>query len=156
MSENLQEVLGAINAGMSGVVKKFPPGGDYMRANLERGTVAPTSSGCLSEAALEGQHIVGKRIVACGMKIVEKLRAGEKPLTPNSALMSAMTRMVWLGNDFIDRSHHRQEEEALLLLAHMRGYPTSKTAWMPEEHEQGARRFQGHDHRARPDPVRQP
>jgi hemerythrin-like domain-containing protein len=141
VSENLQEVLGAINAGMSGVVKKFPPGGDYMRANLERGTVAPTSSGRLSEAVLEGQHIVGKRIVACGMKIVEKLRAGENPLTPNSLLMSAMTRMVWLVNHFIDPYHHRQEEEALLPFAHMRGYPTSKTAWMLEEHEQGRAYF---------------
>ena len=111
-----------------------------MRANLERGTVAPTSSSRLSEAVLEGQHIVGKRIVACGMKIVEKLRAGENPLTPNSALMSAMTRMVWLVNHFIDPYHHRQEEEALLR-SPMRGYPTSKTAWMLEEHEQGRAYF---------------
>jgi hemerythrin-like domain-containing protein/beta-phosphoglucomutase-like phosphatase (HAD superfamily) len=141
VSENILEVLGAINAGMSGVVKKFPPGGDYMRQNLARGTVTPVASGRLSEAVLEGQHIVGARVVVCAMKIVERLRAGDDPLAPNSALLSGMTRLVWLVNNFIDPYHHRMEEEALLPFAHMRGYPPAKTAWMLEEHDQGRAYF---------------
>lgn len=141
VSENLLEVLGAINAGMAGIVKKFPPGGDYIRHGLGRGPVSSTASGRLSEAVFEGQHIVGKRIVVCAMKIVEKLRAGDDPLAPNNTLLSGMNRLVWLVNYFIDPYHHRMEEEALLPFAHMRGYPPSKTAWVLEEHDQGRAYF---------------
>jgi hemerythrin-like domain-containing protein/beta-phosphoglucomutase-like phosphatase (HAD superfamily) len=141
VSENFIEVLGAIGAGMNGVVKKFPPGGDYMRAKLSRGSVSNTSSGRLAEAVLEGQHMVGKRIVVASMVIVNKLRAGEEPLAPKSPLLSAMTRLVWLVNHFVDPYHHRMEEEVLVSFAHMRGYPPSKTAWILEEHEQGRAYF---------------
>lgn len=141
ISENLLEVLGAINSGMSGVVKKFPPGGDYARLIAERGEVTQTSSGRLAEAMLEGQHMVGKRIVICAMRIVERLRAGDDPMKVNSVLLSAMSRLVWLVNYFVDPYHHRMEEEALLPFAHMRGYPPSKTAWVLEEHEQGRAYF---------------
>jgi len=141
VSENLLEVLGAINAGMTGVTKKFPPGGDYMRASLARGSASPVSSGRLAEALLEGQHMVGKRIVLAADKIVERLRASEDPLEVSVSLLSAMHRLVWLVNRFVDPYHHRMEEEVLIPYAHMRGYPSSKTDWVLEEHEQGRAYF---------------
>lgn len=141
VSENLLEVLGAIGAGMHGVVKKFPPGGDYMRGNLPKGATSPTASGRLAEAVLEGQHMVGKRIVIAAVEITRRIRTGENPLEPKSVLLSAMNRLVWLVNHFVDPFHHRMEEDVLIPFAHMRGYPASKTAWMLEEHEQGRAYF---------------
>jgi hemerythrin-like domain-containing protein len=141
VSENLLEVLGAINAGMTGVVKKFPPGGDYMRSSLARGNVSPVSSGRLVEALFEGQHMVGNRIVNAASTIVQRLRANEDPVEIFKALLTAMHRLVWIVNRFIDPYHHRMEEEVLVSFAHMRGYPSSKTAWMLEEHEQGRAYF---------------
>ena len=79
---------------------------------MTRGAVSETSSGRLAEAVLEGQHMVGKRIVVASMAIVKKLRSGEDPLAPKSPLLSAMTRLVWLVNHFVDPYHHRMEEES--------------------------------------------
>jgi hemerythrin-like domain-containing protein len=141
VSENLLEVLGAIGAGMQGVVKKFPPGGDYMRANLSKSGPTQTASGRLAEVLLEGQHMVGKRIVVAAVEITKRIRAGDNPLAPKSPLLSAMNRLVWLVNHFVDPFHHRMEEEVLIPYAHMRGYPSSKTAWILEEHEQGRAYF---------------
>jgi hemerythrin-like domain-containing protein len=140
ISENLIEVLGAINAGMSGVVKKFPPGGDYMRAPITPGAVSPASSGRLSEALLEGQHIVGKRIVVAAATIAKRLHHGES-IAAGTALGRAMTRLVWLVNHFVDPYHHRMEEDALLPFAHMRGLPPSAAAWVHDDHEQGRAYF---------------
>lgn len=138
ISENLQEVLGAINAGMNGVVKKFPPGGDYMRSKLAKGPVTQESSGRLAEALLEGQHLVFNRIVGAAEAIVERLHDGA---APTGALLSAMSRLVWLVNNFVDPYHHRMEEDVLLPFAHMRGYSRDKTSWVIDEHDQGRAYF---------------
>ncbi len=141
VSENLPELLGAVNAGMTAGFKKFPPGGDYMRDVLQKGIVSEKSSGRLSEAILEGEHMVGKRIVACSMKISERLRAGESPYDGNPPLLQPMSRLVWLVKHFVDPYHHKMEEEALIPFGLMHGLKHDQVAWVELEHEQGRAYF---------------
>jgi hemerythrin-like domain-containing protein len=137
VSENLLEVLGAINAGMAGVLKRFPPGGDYIRQPLKRAETGPTKSGRLSEAVLEGQHAVGGRIVAAARRIAEAARA----VPAGSAPPPPLARLVWLMNHFVDPYHHRMEEDALFPFALLRGMPPERLDWVLDDHRQGRAYF---------------
>ena len=138
-------MLGALNAGMTTGFKKFPPGGDYMRDALQKGTASEKSSGRLSEAILEGQHIVGQRIVVCSMKITERLKVGENPFQGNPPLLQPMSRLVWLVKHFVDPYHHRMEEETLIPFGLMHGLKHEQVAWVAMEHEQGRAYFKAMD-----------
>ncbi len=137
IGENLVEQLGAWAAGMSMGHKEFPPGGDFMRDALVRGEVTPQGSGRLSEYLLEEDHLVGKRIVGCAVKIKAKLEAN----APVAEVLAPIGRLVWLTKYFIDPFHHRKEEEALMPFALIRGIKPERLAWVHAEHEQGRAYF---------------
>lgn len=141
VGENLIEQLGAWCAGMAMGHKEFPPAGDFARDPLVRGPQDAKSSGRLAEALLEEEHLVGKRIVMAAVKMRERLATGEDPTQPDSPLMRAMSRLVWLTKYFIDPFHHRKEEEVLIPFGIMHGIAPSEIAWVALEHEQGRAYF---------------
>jgi len=157
VGENLVEQLGAWAAGMSMGHKTYPPGGDFMREVGVRGEVTPQSSGRLGEYLLEEDHLVGKRIVGCAIKIKALLERGEAV----TGLLAPIGRLVWLTKHFIDPFHHRKEEEVFLPFALMRGIKPERLSWVHVEHEQGrvyfraielaAQRVQGGDANAVPE-----
>jgi hemerythrin-like domain-containing protein len=87
------------------------------------------------ETFLEHEHVLGRRIVACGMKIVEAL----KPLKPGQRIpehvRQAMGIQEYLHTYFADQVH-LQAEEAIIPLAVTRGMDPRHGAWVLRQHEQ--------------------
>lgn len=137
VGENLVEQLGAWAAGMSMGYKCFPPSGDFMREATVRGEVTPQSSGRLGEYLIEEDHLMGKRIVHCAMKIQSLLGEGKDV----AGLLASIGRLVWLTKHFIDQYHYRKEEEVLLPFALIRGIKPERLEWVRVEHEQGRAYF---------------
>jgi HAD superfamily hydrolase (TIGR01509 family) len=136
--ENLIEVLAAETAGMRAVVKPFPPGRDFLRAPIPRGDQTSNQSGRLIEAILEEEHIVGKRIVIAAAAIVQRLA---DPPVDGQPPLRAMSLLVWLTQHFIDKYHHRKEEEVLIPFALARGLDPAACEFVEREHEQGRQYF---------------
>lgn len=137
IGENLLEVVGAQTAGLSAMIKPFPPARDFIFKPLTAGPGSPVDSGRLTEVMMEEEHLVGKRIVGASMKISAHI-AENKPVS-----MVALGNLVYLLQNFVDPYHHRKEEKILIPFAISRGYPRSKTVWILLEHDQGRNYFNG-------------
>jgi hemerythrin-like domain-containing protein len=145
VGENLVEVIGAQKAGMHALLKPFPPGREFLFKPFKAQTPTTHFSGRLSEIMMEEDHLVGKRIVGCGIKIRDRLDAGEDPRGGAKPLVRAMAMLVWLTRHFVDPYHHRKEEEVLVPVALARGLPPERCAFVALEHEQGRHYFAGMD-----------
>jgi HAD superfamily hydrolase (TIGR01509 family) len=139
VGENLVEVIGAQTAGMRATLKPFPPGREFLLKPIKPQTPTEKSSGRLAELIMEEDHLVGKRIVGCGIRIKERLEAG----LPDDRTQRAMGMLVWLTNSFVDLYHHRKEEEVLIPFAMMRGFAAAECAFVAIEHAQGRNYFKG-------------
>lgn len=131
IGENLLEVIAAQAAGLSAMIKPFPPSRDFIFSPLAPGDTSTTNSGRLSEMMMEEEHLVGKRIVAASARI-SQLITDDKPVS-----MIALGNLVYLLQNFVDPYHHRKEEKILIPFAISRGYPKNKTNWILLEHNQG-------------------
>jgi hemerythrin-like domain-containing protein len=131
ISENFIEVVGAQAAGLSSMIKPFPPSRDFLFKPLDAGTVTVTDSGRLAEVMMEEEHLVGKRIVGASAKIAA-LITDNKPVS-----LTAIGNLVYLLQNFVNPYHHGKEEKILIPFAISRGYPKAKTAWILLEHDQG-------------------
>jgi hemerythrin-like domain-containing protein len=135
IGENLLEVVGAQTAGLSAMIKPFPPARDFLFKPLTPAPATATNSGRLSETMMEEEHLVGKRIVGASAKIAARI-SESKPVS-----MIALGNLVYLLQNFVDPYHHRKEEKILIPFAISRGYPKSKTVWILLEHDQGRNYF---------------
>lgn len=135
IGENLLEVIGARAAGLHAMSKPFPPARDFLFKPLTANPGSKTDSGRLTEAMMEEEHLVGKRIVMVSQKISDLISANKKvPLL-------AIGNLVYLLKNFVDPYHHRKEETILIPFAVSRGYPKAKTEWVLLEHDQGRSYF---------------
>lgn len=154
IGENFIEVIGAMRAGMMGLLKPFPPGGEFLFKPRMQQPADEHSSGRIFEELLEEEHLLGKRIVEAAAKVAEKIEAGEKPVV-------ALALLVNLLQNFVDPYHHRKEEEGLMPLALARGLPADLYDQTIRDHDQGrlyfsaleviVRRIQHGDERALPE-----
>jgi hemerythrin-like domain-containing protein/histidinol phosphatase-like enzyme len=135
IGENLLEVIGAQAAGLNAMIKPFPPSRDFLFRPLSANPATNTDSGRLSEAMMEEEHLVGKRIVGASAKI-STLIADNKNVS-----LVALGNLVYLLKNFVDPYHHKKEENILLPFAVSRGYPVAKTQWVLLEHDQGRAYF---------------
>lgn len=148
VGENLVEVIAAQAAGMRAVLKPFGPGREFLFRPIKPLPPGEKFSGRLSEVLMEEDHLVGKRIVGCAIKIRDRLKAIREPVAgaPVPSLpMRAMSLLVWLTQQFIDAFHHRKEEEVLIPFALARGLKPEDCAFVAIEHDQGRAYFRGMD-----------
>jgi hemerythrin-like domain-containing protein len=136
VSENLIEVIGAQAAGMKTLLKPCPPGREFLNAPLPAKSASEIFSGRVFELIFEEEHLLGKRIVGCAIKIVQAIEANQTPL-PSASL----NMLVYLARYFIDPFHHRKEEEILFPLALARGMSPEKISAIVDEHDQGRAYF---------------
>lgn len=136
VSENLIEVIGAEAAGMKTLLKPCPPGREFLNAPLPATPATPTYSGRVFELLFEEEHLLGKRIVGCAIKIVQAIEANQSPLPTAS-----MNMLVYLVKYFIDPFHHRKEEEIMFPLALARGMSPELIKSTVIEHDQGRAYF---------------
>lgn len=129
--ENYLEVLGAQIAGMQGLLKPCPPGREFLLKPIAARAMTDKDSGRLSEIIMQEDHLIGKRIVVAANEISARLAAFKPPP------LKAMSLLVFLVTEFIDRYHHVQEEKVLIPLAQAYGYPAQATAYVIEDHERG-------------------
>lgn len=134
VGENFSEVIGALSAGMHGLLKPFPPGGEFGFKPSFAGPATSTSSGRLFEVLLEEEHVIGKRITDAAARIAVDIAAGKDRL-------QAFGVLVYLLEKYIDPYHHRKEEDALFPLAMARGLPSALCERTLREHDQGRAYF---------------
>lgn len=133
--ENMNEVIGAISAGMMGVLKPSPPGKEFQPAPYKRGPDTQTSSGRAFEQFLEHEHLLGERIFDCGAKIVETLKALRDGEAIPANVQTGMGFLIYLVNNFADQVHLKAEE-AVIPLAVARGMDPAHGAWVFHHHDQ--------------------
>lgn len=138
VSENLIEVIGAEVAGMRTMLKPCPPGREFLSAPLPAKPASATYSGRVFELIFEEEHLLGKRIVGCAIKIVEALEAKLSPPP-----LASISILAYLTKYFVDPFHHRKEEEILFPLALARGMNPNKLTLVIAEHDQGRAYFAG-------------
>ncbi len=140
VSENFVEVIGAQVAGMQAQLKPCPPGREFL-AEAITGPKTTTDSGRVFERLIEDDHLIGKRIVTSAVSLCVKLDGFDGPR--DRLPVAAMSLLVYLLEQFIDRFHHRLEEEAVFPLALARGASPSMIRRMIDEHELGRAYFRG-------------
>lgn len=140
VSENFIEVLGARVAGMQAERKPCPPGREFLAETIA-GPKTTTDSGRVFERLIEDDHLIGKRIVGATIALCARLENFDGPR--DQLPVPAMALLVYLLEHFIDRFHHRLEEEAVFPLALARGVSPSMIHRMIEEHELGRAYFRG-------------
>ena len=137
--ENYLEVLGAQIAGMQALLKPCPPGRDFLIKPVAAKAMTDKDSGRLTEIIMQEDHLIGKRVVMAAIEISARIAAAQ-PLP-----LKAMSLLVFLVNEFIDRYHHAQEEKILIPLAQAYGYPPEASDYVFEDHERGRVYFRSLD-----------
>jgi hemerythrin-like domain-containing protein len=145
IGENLPEVIGAQAAGMRSILKPFPPGREFLFKPSGPGQISQTSSGRISELILEEDHLIAKRIVLSAVSLKQKLEAMTDPATEVRSYLQPIGLIVWLTQHFVDRFHHRKEEEVLFHFALMKGLHPCELAGTLTDHEQGRAYFRAMD-----------
>ena len=140
VSENVVEVIGAQAAGMKTLLKPCPPGREFLNTPIAPKPASATYSGRVFELIFEEEHLLGKRIVGCAIKIVQAIEAHQSPLP-----LTAMNILVYLTRFFIDPFHHHKEEDILFPLAIARGMKPEEIKPILSEHDQGRAYFTAMD-----------
>jgi hypothetical protein len=152
VAADLNEVLGAVLAGMAAKRKECPPGRDFTPALVGPIGKSPVDSGRQFQAMLEHEHLLGDRIFACGTAIATQigtLVSGKEPpldqgrwISPGTIdwhvdgpLYRAMQYYIHLVNHFADQVHLRAEE-AMIDVAVACGMNRKHAEWVVSQHDQ--------------------
>lgn len=142
VTENFVEIIGAQVAGMKAQLKPCPPGREFLAETII-GPKTTTDSGRIFERLVEDDHVIGKRVVGATIALCNKLENFDGPR--DALPVPAMSLLVYLLTHFIDRFHHRVEEEAIFPLALARGVSPSLIKRTIEEHDLGRAYFKAMD-----------